>query len=536
MASSADLVILRDQVEMLQSKNTSLEAQLKMLPTLEAEKTRLTNRITHLESALETRVNESRKGIEAELTAKWDERIRNHEAREEDLSKSLASTQSQLKEVRGNYAKVTERLLQHGEEVERDQRNGEIEELEVISEELSRSNERVRAVERRNEQLRQEIERIKSGTGETDKWADVERRQEESEDENRRLSRLLEEESLKSVKVEQDLAKRVKDMEAHDKEKERENTALRKRLQSMSDYDEIKRELEIFKYVEFAVEADRQMDGEDGQDLEHKTSTKAKPLETLLIEKNRQLQDEVTNWRVANTELEASTSQTRQALEQASSEISHLKALNERLEEDLINLKPGQSRSEFAVTGMSAEEALAEMDKIAQDTKDSSDAKQAVSGTSQQQQNATIPLDASKGSSNTKAAGGAGSSSASSILPIITSQRDRFRARNAELEEELRKQFETISELRAEVKTLQSDNLGLYEKMRYLQAYGNSATNTNASQSFRGPAGGSRIINVSARSDAASYPPNSNSRGEDKYRDKYEAAMNPFEQFRGRVC
>ena len=271
---------------------------------------------------------------------------------------------------------------------------------------------------------------------------------------------------------------------------------------------------------------------DDRQELEHKTSSNAKPLEALLIEKNRQLQNEVTNWRVANTELEASTSQTKQALEQASGEILRLKTLNERLEEDLINLKPGQSRSESAVKGMSAEEALAEMDKIAQDTKGGDDAKQADS-TSQQRQTAPIPFDASKGSSSAKA--GAGPSSASSILPIITSQRDRFRARNAELEEELRKQFETISELRAEVKTLQSDNLGMYEKMRYLQAYGNSANNSNASQSFRGPAGGSRIINVSARNDAASYPPNNNNRGEDKYRDKYEAAMNPFEQFRGRV-
>lgn len=62
------------------------------------------------------------------------------------------------------------------------------------------------------------------------------------------------------------------------------------------------------------------------------------------------------------------------------------------------------------------------------------------------------------------------SSAESSILPIVTSQRDRFRQRNAELEEvnqnfaglvesrslilsqELRKQFNIISELRSEVR------------------------------------------------------------------------------------
>jgi homeobox protein cut-like len=123
-------------------------------------------------------------------------------------------------------------------------------------------------------------------------------------------------------------------------------------------------------------------------------------------------------------------------------------------------------------------------------------------------------------------------------LPIVTSQRDRFRHRNAELEEvckdiicsivssfiavqELRKQYQTISELRAEIKTLQADNLKLYEKVRYMQSY---------------------------REEAASRPPisqlnplpapNQNGRENDDfntYRMRYEEAMNPFEAFRGRV-
>lgn len=526
MASSADIVILKEQVERLQSDKISLETQLKMLPTIEAEKTRLTNRINQLESSLETRINDARKSLEAELTAKWDERIRNHQAREEDLTKSLESTQTQLKEVRSNYAKVTERLLQHGEEVERDQRNGKIEELEMISEELSRSNERVRAVERRNEQLRQEIERLKSGIGEEDRWREMEKRQQESEDENRRLARILEEENQKSSKSEDDLTRGLKELDLQVKEKDREIATLRKRLQSMADYDEIKRELEIFKYVEFAVESDRQMDDE-GKTPGPTTATAAKPLEALLIEKNRQLQDEVTNMRVAKTELESFSTQMKNELEHAQSEMLRLKSLNERLEDDLVNLKPGQSstiRGEGNGKGMSAEEALAEMDKIAQST-EGREKVDVPAGFSPKQQILAIPFD------NTKTANvnGPSLSTSNSILPIITSQRDRFRARNAELEEELRKQFETISELRTEVKTLQSDNLSLYEKMRYLQAYGTNS----APQTFRGPGGGSRIVNVSARNDTGSYPP-SDLRGEDKYRDKYEAAMNPFEQFRGR--
>lgn len=539
-ATLGDLAVLKEQVQQLQLTNTSLETQLKSLPSLEAERTRLANRINQLESSLESRMNESRKTVEAELSAKWDERIRNHQAREQDLLKSLESTQSQLKEIRSNYSKVTERLLQHGEEVEREQTNGKIEELEMISEELSRSNERVGAMERRNEQLRQEIERLKNGIGEEDRRKEVDSRQQESEEENRRLASLLEEEGRKSAKVEEDLSRRVKELDSLAKDKERENDGLRKRVQGMSDYDEIKRELEIFKYVEFTVEADRQMDDNNEQEGREATSTSAKPLEALLIEKNRQLQDEMTNMRVAKTESDASFNQIKRELAHATGEVSRLKSLNERLEDDLINLKPSQDAGrEEKGKAMSAEEALAEMDKIGQEA-GGAGREEALSGTqvgSTSPNQTTIPFDSAKASGGVSKAGTANgsslSSSSSSILPIITSQRDRFRARNAELEEELRKQFETITELRGEVKTLQADNLSLYEKVRYLQAYGNSSSNPQSN--FRGPGGGSRIVSVSARNDPGSYPPNSSSRGEDKYRDKYEAAMNPFEQFRGRV-
>lgn len=90
------------------------------------------------------------------------------------------------------------------------------------------------------------------------------------------------------------------------------------------------------------------------------------------------------------------------------------------------------------------------------------------------------------------------------LLPIPTTQ-------------ELRKQFQVISELRAEIRSLQSDNLKLYEKVRYMQSY-----RENSAQSSLDP-----------------LPPSSTgapSAGElSKYSARYEEAMNPFEAFRGRV-
>jgi hypothetical protein len=84
------------------------------------------------------------------------------------------------------------------------------------------------------------------------------------------------------------------------------------------------------------------------------------------------------------------------------------------------------------------------------------------------------------------------------------------------LVQELRKQFQTISELRAEIRSLQADNLKLYEKVRYMQSYRENAHST--------------LDPLPASSTSAPSATELN-----KYRARYEEAMNPFEAFRGRV-
>lgn len=90
-------------------------------------------------------------------------------------------------------------------------------------------------------------------------------------------------------------------------------------------------------------------------------------------------------------------------------------------------------------------------------------------------------------------------------------------------QQELRKQFESISDLRAEIKSLQSDNLKLYEKVRYMQSYRDSGNNTAGPSNLGGSAG---ILNgVMGRREEEIG----------RYKDKYEESMNPFEAFKGRV-
>ena len=64
-----------------------------------------------------------------------------------------------------------------------------------------------------------------------------------------------------------------------------------------------------------------------------------------------------------------------------------------------------------------------------------------------------------------------GSGDASSVLPIIQAQRERYKRRNEELEDQQSKHMQQISLMQTEIKDLQTDNVKLYEKIRFLQGY-----------------------------------------------------------------
>ena len=122
--------------------------------------------------------------------------------------------------------------------------------------------------------------------------------------------------------------------------------------------------------------------------------------------------------------------------------------------------------------------------------------------------------------------GGEPSGGGSGILPMITAQRDRFKQRNLQLEEELSKTYNTVSSLRQEIASLQKDNLNLYEKTRYVTSYNRGAAATAPSSSAYSASPNPNSIQ------ASSHTPSGLSL--DRYRSAYEANISPFAAFRGR--
>lgn len=208
-------------------------------------------------------------------------------------------------------------------------------------------------------------------------------------------------------------------------------------------------------------------------------------LENLLVAKNRRLLEDLTKLRVAHDELLSQHNKSEEGTESLRTELNRIRALNEKLENDLMSLNKGESDKTDRGAGLAGLDIGGKPDR----------------GSSPAPGNDT------------------------SILPIVTSQRDRFRQRNAELEEELRRQFETISDLRTEIKSLQADNLKLYEKVRYMQSYRDNVGPSGSQAGTSTPGGTAAMLNGALRSRDDEIG---------RYKDKYDESLNPFEAFKGR--
>lgn len=243
---------------------------------------------------------------------------------------------------------------------------------------------------------------------------------------------------------------------------------LKEKLDRTSDYDELKHELQLIRQIEFG-----EQEAEDDV-----LTNDEKHFDALLIQHNKALTKELADLRSQHGDLTSRIASLELEVSNASQENNRMKALNEKMESDLGNFQEAYG-SNF------------------------NDNSSLVSGISR----------------HTRAPGRGSVSSLStvdegSILPIITSQRDRFRDRNKELEEEVRKQTNVITELKRKTKLLQADNEDLYEKTRYMALIKDKGGSDQATRRTLIPKVNGGDLERNA------------------YRESYESKLHPIEQFR----
>ena len=544
-ASVDALLLSEDTLPKLTSENEHLQKSI----------SNLTQQLDHSDRQLEEEraarktLEESRDARIKEVETSWkavvEEKRDNWEAKERSLEDKVESQERLLNELKASY-EVSQRLGQGGDnENEARHNSASAAELEIVSSDLDRTSQRLAEVEARNEQLRVELAQASSNI-----------QQKSSTEDDPNNARLRSENSsllrrLDAIRLEKDSdtrkrENRIRILENNAQMLERDREGLRERVQSWRDYDEIKQELEIFKVrcfqslsvrltdlqqsIEFSTldddDANPGADLEDNSDLAgvngSVTADKKDSLEQLLLARNKKLSNELAVLRVSHQDLQQQLESMQEAMSNTHSELERAQNLNATLETDLLKVQQEASNA-FPSSAMSvAGTYTSRYPSSSYNANSFPSRKGRVSPTS----SIISGFDPQSAHRNTLDSIRAGEpvGGGSGIMPMIQAQRDRFKQKNTQLEEELSKQYNTVSSLRQEIASLQKDNLNLYEKSRYVSTYSRGAPASSASAYAQPPQ--STAISVSAETPSGLSL--------DRYKSTYEANLSPFAAFRGR--
>ncbi|KAI8817411.1 CASP C terminal-domain-containing protein [Fimicolochytrium jonesii] len=489
------------QINALQSENQHLREELTQTRESlnsarkdEGTIMSLKGRLTKYEAMLEEMVTQKVEQKENEMKQAMDEKIRIYKETEYSLQRQLSQLKDQMMNLQTTHQVTQARLVDHSEKYD-EEVAAKLGEVEIIMVDLDRANLKIAQLERDNSSTARQADTIAGGTCKLINsysltlyaYTNAFHPQSELATHSAEAERLR----LHLKESQSQLNQRIAEQERDLAVKILETKELEAQLLMYEDYDEIKRELEIVKSVEF--------DGIDAE-LENNDTTvpptaglASAPLERLLLSKNKRLQAAYTDAKVQLAELQAQISTSTRHIADLQSENDAHKKLIKKLEEDLAKLEEmrGQPANRAPNLHGAMGDALTNL----------------INGTM------LPPMVSAR--LNEGAAGPDTRGETSTIVPILTSQRDRYRQRNTELEEQLRQQISTISDLRAEVEKMKDEQVKLYERLRYAQSFSaggpSSAGQPDAYQNQSG------YRNTHARIPI--------------YESRYETALDPFSQF-----
>lgn len=503
-ASVDSMLVAEETVPQLGEENKNLQQNVSMLTSQleEAESMLQSEQVARkeVEDAFETRVKEA----ESSWSAVMDEKKDNWEAKERSLMEKLENQERLLNEMRASY-EVNQRLGKTGENQDGHGSKASSAELDMLHSDIERTSSRLAEVEARNERLRLELAQAKSTvSSQPEKSLEDDPGYMRVRAENSSLIRKLNASRMEKESMKRDMDSRLRGMKRETVHLQEEKEALKAKVQKWNDYEDIRQELEVLKSIEFSTGDDddtreRTDAGKDGGDS----------LEKLLLSRNKKLGDELTILRVSHQDLQQRLEEMQEEFSKTNAELEKSRVLNQQLEEDLENIHAEGANafpSGASISGTYVSRAPQTTRKGGRLSPTSS----IISG-----------LDGRGGSGEREPVGGG-----SGILPMVTAQRDRFRKRNIELEQELSGSHRTVQQLRQEVAALQKDNLNLYEKTRYVSTYnrGGAAKATSSSAYSPNPNPSSVSLGPTGNPGIAM----------DRYRQAYESKISPFAAFRGR--
>ncbi|XP_023207799.1 protein CASP isoform X4 [Xiphophorus maculatus] len=358
-------------------------------------------------------------------------RLKEAEHKAQSLQTALETTQAELFDLKTKYDEES---------------TAKADEIEMVMTDLERANQRAEAAQREAEALREQLsssnqsQQLSSPTkadpdsdqaSEVASHSNLEAELRAKERETAQLVEDVQRLQASLTKLRETTNSQISQLEQQLSSKSAVLKELEEKLERQADYEEVKKELSILKTMEFGTNS---------------VQDSSKPLEVLLLEKNRTLQSESAAMRIANTELSGRYSELQVEFSAAVRTSAEQKELIMKLEHDLSTIQAMSSLSRPDADGSE----VGSMGNIPEPIKEASAAFAGSAATPQPE----LPQ-----------------GQMDSLLSIISSQRERFRSRNQELEAESRSMQQTMQALQGELDSLRGDNIKLYEKIKFLQSY-----------------------------------------------------------------
>ncbi|KAI8391252.1 CASP C terminal-domain-containing protein [Radiomyces spectabilis] len=511
-AKLVDSQATQKENETLRSQLEEAEKRLAQLQHVEETNKDLQQKITQMEEKMKDKKTEDVQQKEQEMKQQFNDKITSYKEREHHLQRQLNQALDQLTQLRHTHDDTQAQLINHNQKYD-EEVVGKLAELDIVMMDLERANAKIMGLERKNDDLKREITNLQA----SEEKDNTQATSSNTEAQDAEIAKLIKDvDNYKQLlqNTESRLSKRVKDLSTEVQSLKEERDGLKRSLKEYDDYHEIKRELDIMKYVEFSTGMEDDDDHFDAKGVLEKDDKLRECLEVQLMEKNKRLQSEYTQLKVAFSDLQSESEAKDQAITSLQSKSNEQETLIQRLEEDLLRF--GQKNN-----GNSIVDALSRTSSALN-----------LTAAGHDPLNAKSPETASPRASHD--AGLTPVKDDKSILPIVMNQRDRFRQRNAELEEQTRSLEMRLQDMQTEVETVKADNLKLYERLKFVHVW--------KEEQSKGLVNRSTAVTIdngeSASSPYREFKKPKSPKNDDptaKYDKLYEESMNPFMQFHRKV-
>ncbi|OAJ41659.1 hypothetical protein BDEG_25225 [Batrachochytrium dendrobatidis JEL423] len=453
-----------DQVTSLQTENRRLKEELAASSTqitasksLDTTISSLKQRLSKYEAMLDEMVAEKVAQKESEMKQIMDEKIRIYKETEHALNRQLNHLMNQISSLQSNHEVAQARLVDNTQKYDEGVA-ARLAELEIVMMDLERANTKTAQLSNENRLLKEKMSDSVETSQNNEKINQLHNQIRLAEAENIALIEQLDDVTAAQKNLEVVNFQILQDQKRDQAMKLFEIAQLQSQLAEFSDYEEIKKELDIIKGIEF-----------DGF-VESEISSSVTELQNM--------QEKLAQYTLTKDSLEA--------------QLTESKSLIVKLEADLLQLNPSCMASPQKYTSM--DHGLE-----------------------------SIMLDNLSKTNHPVTGGNIPGTADASIVSILTSQRDRYKQRFEEVEQNMREHIQTISDLRYEIANFKADNVKLYEKLRYAESYSNTRfQGTNNRHSSAVDITADRYSNNQLLDqDSVST----------KYRGIYEESLDPFKRF-----